>query len=230
MVTNPDRANVVPTLAEADLTVRAATEETVTGAVARVARSAEEPVTRAVACVARVARPAEETAGAGVIVVSRVPPGVDGPAATALVRRADEAALGAVVTVPGGSACKGFPSTGRSPCTGKWARYHRTPAYRDFSPRPRAHVEARRRRHANGCPGSPCEPVTVRLPIPISWTRSSSRALMKTVSASWSGKACPLCRAALTCRRGLGSLELRARLWRALDRALVTSAGRLPGS
>ncbi|MGV9377505.1 M20/M25/M40 family metallo-hydrolase [Nonomuraea sp. NPDC003707] len=88
----------------------------------------------------------------------------------------------------------------------------RTPAYRDFPPRSRAHVEGRGHRHANGCPGSPCEPVTVRPSIPISWARSSSRALMKTVSASWSGKACPLCRAALTCRRGLGTLELRARL------------------
>ncbi|MET9239214.1 M20/M25/M40 family metallo-hydrolase [Nonomuraea sp. NPDC003709] len=88
----------------------------------------------------------------------------------------------------------------------------RTPAYRDFPPRSRAYVEGRGHRHANGCPGSPCEPVTVRPSIPISWTRSSSRALMKTVSASWSGKACPLCRAALTCRRGLGTLELRARL------------------
>ncbi|MBE1589932.1 hypothetical protein ACFPOI_02820 [Nonomuraea angiospora] len=61
--------------------------------------------------------------------VSRVSPGVDDPAATALVRRADEAALGAVVAVPGGSACKGFPPlSGRPPFTGKWARYHRTPA------------------------------------------------------------------------------------------------------
>ncbi|MEW1844989.1 hypothetical protein AB0392_44190 [Nonomuraea angiospora] len=42
MVTNPDRANVVLTLAEVGITVRAATEEAVTRAVARVARLAEE--------------------------------------------------------------------------------------------------------------------------------------------------------------------------------------------
>ncbi|MEV4353064.1 amidohydrolase [Nonomuraea sp. NPDC049625] len=89
-----ERANVVPTLAEAGITVRAATEDAVTRAVARVARLAEE------------------TAGAGVIVVSRVPPGVNDRAATALVRRAHEAALGTVVTAPGGTACEDFPLYG----------------------------------------------------------------------------------------------------------------------
>ncbi|MEW1844988.1 hypothetical protein AB0392_44185 [Nonomuraea angiospora] len=63
-------------------------------------------------------------AGGGVIVVSGVPRGVYDPAATALVRLAHEAALGAVVAVPGGSACEGFPLYEGPPFTGTWVRPH----------------------------------------------------------------------------------------------------------
>ncbi|MFF4619401.1 M20/M25/M40 family metallo-hydrolase [Nonomuraea jabiensis] len=128
-----ERANVVPTRAEAGITVRAATEEAVTRVVARVARLAEE------------------TAGAGVIVVSRVPPGVNDPAATALVRRAHEAALGTVVTAPGGSACEDFPLygvpsvywyVGAAPPTGLVGRPHTGTFRPDPVPTLRAGVTA----------------------------------------------------------------------------------------
>ncbi|MBB5777018.1 amidohydrolase [Nonomuraea jabiensis] len=128
-----ERPNVIPTLAEAGITVRAATVEAVTRAVARVARLAEE------------------TAGAGVIVVSRVPPGVNDPTATALVRRAHEAALGTVVTAPGGSACEDFPLygvpsvywyVGAAPPTGQVGRPHTGTFRPDPVPTLRAGVTA----------------------------------------------------------------------------------------
>lgn len=86
--------NVVPPVAEAGLTVRAATLDAVDGAVALIRRLAGE------------------SAGAAVTVVSRVPQGANDPAATAAVRKAHEKALGAVVTAPGGAACEDFPLYG----------------------------------------------------------------------------------------------------------------------
>ncbi|MEV6031967.1 YcaO-like family protein [Nonomuraea sp. NPDC052116] len=84
---------VVPTVAEAGITVRAATEEAATRAVARVA-------------------PGGGDGGSRRHRGLQGPPGANDPAATALVRRAHEAALGTVVTAPGGSACEDFPLYG----------------------------------------------------------------------------------------------------------------------